>query len=55
MRRKIAGLTVVLLLAAAGYAFAQGGMMGSQGGGMMGPGMMGGDEKGGNMGVPAGK
>ena len=41
MRRKIASLTAVLVLAAAGYAFAQGGMMGSQGGGMMGPGMMG--------------
>ena len=33
----------------------QGMMMGGQGGGMMGPGMMGGDGKGGNMGAPAGK
>jgi hypothetical protein len=31
------------------------GMMGGQGGGMMGQGMMGGDGKGGNMGAPAGK
>ncbi|MBI5613287.1 MAG: hypothetical protein HY942_09525 [Gammaproteobacteria bacterium] len=31
------------------------GMMGGPGGGMMGPGMMGGDGKGGKMGAPAGK
>ena len=41
MKRKIVALAALLTLAAAGYAFAQGGMMGGQGGGMMGPGMMG--------------
>lgn len=41
MNRKIIALAALLTLAAAGYAFAQGGMMGGQGGGMMGPGMMG--------------
>ncbi|MBI3024132.1 MAG: hypothetical protein HYY66_00375, partial [Candidatus Tectomicrobia bacterium] len=41
MKKSVLALVAVLALAAAGYAFAQGGMMGGQGWGMMGPGMMG--------------
>lgn len=51
MKKSVLALVAVLALAAAGYAFAQGGMMGGQGGGMMGPGMMG---QGGMMGGPGG-